>query len=62
MLDSNEAPKKRITMICYEKGETVEITREFSADTHWHYIAGQFYQFLAGMGYRLDSEDVSAEW
>lgn len=62
MFDSNEAPKKRITMTCYENGETVEITREFPADTSWQHIAGQFYQFLAGMGYHLNSEDVSAEW
>lgn len=63
MLDSKEAPKKRITMICHDAdGQIVQITRPFNDDTHWHYIAGQFYQFLAGMGYSLDTEDVSAEW
>ena len=63
MLDSKEAPMKKISMMCQDAdGQIVQITQVFNPDTHWHYIAGQFYQFLAGMGYHLDSSDVSAEW
>lgn len=62
MFEEIEVPKKRITMICQEGGDTVQVTREFDVDTAWNQIAGQFYQFLAGLGYHLDSEDVSAEW
>lgn len=55
-------PTKRITMTCYEGGNTTEITQEFPADTSWFYIAGQFLLFLRAMGYNVDQEDVSAEF
>lgn len=53
---------KTITMTMVRDGETLTITRSFPDVTTWHDISGMYYQFLSGMGYRLDSSDVSADW
>jgi hypothetical protein len=60
---SNDAEQKlRITMTAYGPDGSVELSREFDNETDWHSIAGLFYQFLAGMTYKLDPSDVSATW
>lgn len=58
----DEDNTKTITMSMMRDGEVLTITKTFSEDSNWMQISGMFYQFLSGMGYQLDSADVSADW
>lgn len=53
---------KHITMTMTGGDEEVSISQTYSNDATWPTIAGQFYKFLAGMGYILDADAVSASW
>ena len=44
-----------------DNGSTIHVTEHFDADCTWGAIAYQFYKFLAGMGYILESEAVGAD-
>lgn len=63
MIDEYEYPEmKHITMTMTGGDEEVSISQTYSNDATWPTIAGQFYKFLAGMGYILDADAVSASW
>lgn len=62
MIPNDVVQKVRIVMTAHGSDGTVEVSREFDHETDWPSIAGLFYQFLAGMTYKLDPSDVSATW
>lgn len=63
MIEDNEVGLKTITMIMTDsEGQLIKVSKDFSMETTWPPIAGLFYQFLAGMSYQLQPEDVSADW
>lgn len=53
---------KTITMVMIDAEGMTEIRRDYHVDATWHEIASQFRDFLCGMGYIVNHEDVGAEW
>ena len=61
-IDDDSNTKRIMMRMTGPKGESVEVTMNYDIDTAWPEIAGQFHQFLSGMGYIVKPETVGAEY
>lgn len=63
MIDEHDYSNlKYITMTASSPDGQVTLSQTYDNDTAWPKISQQFYKFLAGMGYVLDSEATGADW